>query len=124
LFLVEQVRIVLQEVLGSSYTGYMGVDMIIYKTNEGNYALHPFVELNLRYTMGLVAMQFSMQFIHPDSQGLLRIIYYIYDALKEHQRMQTASPLCLENGKIRSGYISLCPVEPDTHYVAMVEVFE
>ena len=124
MFLVEQVRIVLQEVLGSSYTGYMGVDMMIYKTNDGNYAIHPFVELNLRYTIGLVAMQFSRQFIYPGSQGLLRIIYYIYDTLKEHQRMQVASPLFLDNGRIRSGYMSLCPVGADTHYMAMVDIFE
>lgn len=124
MFLVEQVRTVLQEQLSDSYTGFMGVDMMIYKTNDGNYAIHPFVELNLRYTMGLVAMQFSRQFMCPGSQGLLRIIYYIYDTLKEHRRMQTASPLVLEDGKIRSGYLSLCPVSPDTHYMAIVDIFE
>lgn len=124
LFLVEQVRIVLQEQLGDSYTGFMGVDMMIYQTGDGNYAIHPFVELNLRYTIGLVAMQFSRQFMSPGSQGLLRIIYYIYDILKEHQRMQAVSPLVLEDGKIRSGYLSLCPVSPDTHYMAMVDIFE
>jgi hypothetical protein len=123
MFLAEQVRIVLQETLGHAYTGFMGVDMMIYKTDEGNYAIHPFVELNLRYTMGLVAMQFSRQFISPGTQGLLRIIYYVYDTLKEHQRMQAASPLFIENGKIRSGYLSLCPVGPDTHYMATVNVF-
>jgi hypothetical protein len=124
MYLVEQVRLVLQETLGSSYTGFMGVDMMIYKTDEGNYAIHPFVELNLRYTIGLVALQFSRQFIHPGSQGLLRIVYYIYDALKEHQRMQNASPLSVENGRIRSGYLSLCPVGSDTHYMATVDIFE
>jgi hypothetical protein len=123
-FLVEQVRLVLQEAAGKSYTGFMGVDMMIYKTEDGDYAVHPFVELNLRYTMGLVAMQFCRKFLHPRSQGLLRIIYYVSDAHKEHQRMAEASPLIVEHGKIRSGYMSLCPVGPDTHYMATVDVFE
>jgi hypothetical protein len=123
LFLVEQVRIVLQEIVGKSYTGYMGVDMLIYRTEDGNYAVHPFVELNLRYTMGLVAMQLCRKFIHPESQGLFRIAYYAYDTFKEHQRMQASSPLVIEDGKIRSGYISLCPVYPDTHYMARIDVF-
>jgi hypothetical protein len=123
-FLVEQVRIVLLEILGKSYTGYMGVDMLIYKTEDGNYAVHPVVEVNLRYTMGIVAMQICQQFIHPESQGMFRIIYYIYDTLKEHQRMQVASPLVMEDGKIRSGYMSLCPVGPETHYMAIIDVFE
>lgn len=123
LFLVEQVRIVLQEIVGKSYAGYMGVDMLMYKTGDGNYAVHPFVELNMRYTMGLVAMQFSERFVHPKSQGMFRIAYYVYDTLKEHQRMQVTSPLMIEDNKIRSGYLSLCPVNPDTRYMARVDIF-
>ncbi|MDR1723345.1 MAG: hypothetical protein LBR84_05320 [Tannerella sp.] len=123
MFLVEQVRIILQEVFGSSYTGFLGVDMLIYKTKDGSYAVHPFVEHNLRYTIGLVAMQISRQFVHPESQGILRINHYVYDAYEEHQRMFAESPLVLEKGLIRSGYISLCPVNADTHYMAIVDVF-
>lgn len=123
LFLVEQVAHVLKEVVGHTYCGYMGVDMLIYKTEDGNYAVHPFVELNLRYTMGLVAMQLSEHFIHPESQGMLRIISYIYDAYREHQRMQAEAPLVLDRGLIRSGYLSLCPVGPDTRYLAIMDVF-
>ena len=123
MFLVEHIALVLKEVVGSSYTGYMGVDMFIYKTTDGNYAVHPFVELNLRYTMGLVAMQLSRQFVHPDSQGMLRTISFVYDAYNEHQRMQAGAPLILDGGLIRSGYLSLCPVGPDTRYMAIIDVF-
>jgi hypothetical protein len=124
LFVVEQIRLVLAEKVGSKYTGYMGVDMMIYKSVDGDYAVHPFVELNMRYTMGLVAMQISRQFIHPGSQGLFRINYYVYDTMSEHQRMLDSSPLFVENGKICSGYLSLCPVIQDTHYIAMLDVYE
>ncbi len=123
MFLVEQISLVLKEVVGGSYCGFMGVDMLIYKTSDGNYAVHPFVELNLRYTMGLVAMQLSRQFIHPESQGMLRMVSYVYDAFREHQRMQTEAPLVLDNGLIRSGYLSLCPVGRDTRYMAITDVF-
>ncbi|MDR3309223.1 MAG: hypothetical protein LBS80_04635 [Tannerella sp.] len=124
MFLVKQVINVLQEIIGSKYEGYLGVDMLIYKDNDGNYAVHPFVELNLRYTMGYVAMKISRQFVHPSSRGILRINYHVYDAEKEHRRMTEASPLVLEGDLIRSGYISLCPVTNETHYLATVEVFE
>lgn len=123
MFLVEQICLVLKEVIGSSYCGYMGVDMFIYKTADGNYAVHPFVELNLRYTMGLVAMQLSQQFIHPESQGMLRTVSYVYNAYREHERMQTEAPLVLEGALIRSGYLSLCPVGPDTRHMAIIDVF-
>jgi hypothetical protein len=123
MFLVEQIGIVLTEVVGKCYCGYMGVDMFIYKTEDGNYAVHPFVELNLRYTMGLVAMQISRQFIHPKSQGMMRTVTYVYNAFQEHQRMQTESPLVLEDNLIRTGYQSLCPVGQDTRYMAIINVF-
>ena len=124
MFLAEQIRLVVQEKVGSAYTGYLGVDMLIYKTEDGNYGIHPFVEMNLRYTMGIVAMKLSKHFLHPESNGVMRIVYYIYDALQEHQKLVEASPLVLEDTKIRSGYLSLCPVYTDTHYVAMIHVFE
>jgi hypothetical protein len=124
MFLVEQIKTVLKEICDTTYKGYLGVDMMIYNTSDGNYAVHPFVELNLRYTIGLAAMQFSRQFVHPGSQGMLRIVYYVYDSYKEHQRMMEASPVMIENGRIRSGYYSLCPVHKDTHYLAIIDVFE
>jgi len=124
LFLVQQIGLVLKEQLGNAYCGYMGVDMFIYKTDDGNYAVHPFVELNLRYTIGLAAMQLSRQFIHPKSQGMLRTVAYMYNALQEHQRMQAEAPLVLEDGLIRSGYQTLCPVGQDTRYMAIINVFE
>ena len=124
MYLVEQVCLILKDIIGGAYCGYMGVDMLIYKTSDGNYAVHPFVELNLRYTMGLVAMNISKQFIHPDSHGMLRTISFVYNAFQEHRRMQGESPLMLFDGLIRSGYLSLCPVSTDTRYMAIIDVFE
>ena len=125
MFLVEQVRLILKDTVGSVYSGFMGVDMLIYKTADGDYAVHPFVELNLRYTMGLAAMEISRQFINPGSRGMLRTMSFIYDAYKEHQRMQEESPLIInDDGLICSGYLSLCPVSTDTRYLAVINVFE
>jgi hypothetical protein len=124
MLLVEHVRLVLKGICGATYKGYMGVDMMIYKTSDGHYGIHPFVELNLRYTIGVAAMQISRQFIHPASKGMLRIVYYVYDAYKEHKRMFESSPIVIEKDKISSGYLSLCPVNRDTHYLAIVDVFE
>ena len=122
-FLVEQIGLVLNGVIGNTYCGYLGVDMFIYKTNNGDYAVHPFVELNLRYTIGLAAMQISRQFIHPQSQGMLRTVSYVYNAFGEHQRMRAEAPLVMEDNLIRSGYLSLCPVGPDTRYMAILNIY-
>lgn len=52
---------VLAQVLGQRYQGPVGVDMLVYKINEKEkdatprYGIAPFIEINLRYTMGFVA---------------------------------------------------------------------
>ena len=46
---------VLRGYIGGRYTGVMGVDMMLVRTADG-WALHPCVELNLRRTMGMVAL--------------------------------------------------------------------
>lgn len=45
----------LTTLIGDAYEGWLGVDMMVWRTTHG-YALHPCVELNLRRTMGVVAM--------------------------------------------------------------------
>ena len=45
----------LQEKLGGRYTGFVGVDMFLYRGGEGRIMVNPAVEINLRMTMGLIA---------------------------------------------------------------------
>lgn len=45
----------LQKKLGGRYTGFVGVDMFLYRDGEGRILLNPAVEINLRMTMGLIA---------------------------------------------------------------------
>lgn len=47
---------VLPQVLGPSYAGPVGVDMLLGADDGGAAVLNPVVELNLRYTMGFVAL--------------------------------------------------------------------
>lgn len=39
------------------YSGPLGVDQMVVRSPEGGYLLHPCVEINLRYTMGHVAIE-------------------------------------------------------------------
>ncbi len=54
------------------YTGALGVDMMIVAANEG-FKLHPVVEINLRHTMGHVALTLSAQKVFHDR--MMRIDY-------------------------------------------------
>lgn len=116
----EAVTLTLKEILGNVYRGYLGVDMLIFRHNE-EYAVHPFIEMNLRYTMGLVACELSRRLIHPASQGRFMISYEKKGAaLRTDGLLRQQYPLQLSDGRIRSGYFSLCPVTAETSYRAGV----
>lgn len=106
--------------IGMVYKGDFGVDMLIYRDNH-SFAIHPFIELNLRYTMGLVAFHLSERLVHPAVNGNF-IISHDKHAYVSHLDMQKTYPLKLKEGKILSGYFPLCPVNPETNYRAYIMI--
>lgn len=122
--IIEAVRKAIASVYGSLYTGYLGVDMLTYKKNNHETGIHPCIEVNMRYTMGMVAKQISERFLTPDARGDFRITYENKPgaALEGHRFMKNAYPLEFVNGKIKEGYLSLCPVNRETRYRAYILV--
>lgn len=120
----QAVEQVLQETFGSLYTGYLGVDMLVYRDKNGNYALHPCVEINMRYTMGMVALRIFEKYLAPKAIGDFRITYESKagEAYEQHRFMKKVYPLKLKEGKIEEGYLSLCPVTKETGYRAYILV--
>ena len=116
----------IRQIYGNIYTGYLGVDMLVYrrKTN-GEFAIHPCIEVNMRYTMGMVALRISQKYLAPNARGDMRITYTSKpgEAYEQHCFMKKAYPLDMKDGKIREGYISLCPVTKETKYRAYILVF-
>lgn len=113
---------VLREVYGPVYTGYLGVDMLVYRGEEGGYAIHPCLEINMRYTMGMVALELFRRYVAPSAQGDFRVSYDASEgeAYANHCFMKKAYPLVWEKGRIKEGYLSLCPVRKDTAYRAYI----
>lgn len=107
--------------LGNVYQGYLGVDMMIVRTTDG-YVVHPCVEINLRMNMGVVSRLFFDRYVCPEVSGRYVIEYYPHegDALRFHAEMKQKYPLCLRDGKIKEGYLSLTPVFGDTAYQIFV----
>ena len=109
--------------IGSDYQGYLGVDMMIVRIGDGC-AVHPCVEVNLRMNMGVVSRLFFDRFVSPERNGRYAIEYYPHegDALHFHEEMKRSRPLCLCEGKIAGGYLSLTPVFEDTAYQIYIVV--
>lgn len=108
----------------SHYRGYFGVDMMVCQSSELAYQLQPCVEVNMRMNMGVVAHSIFERFIHPTSAGLYSINYFkqMGEAKNHELTMQTNNPLVIEYGRIKSGFLSLTPVDKDTQYTASVSI--
>lgn len=116
----EAVRSVLTGKVGAVYKGFLGVDMLIYRKGA-SFGIHPFIELNLRRTMGHVCLQLNDRLIHPSAQGRFVVACRpAGETFRSHLQMKEQHPLQIVDGKIRSGYFSLCPVTPETRYRAYV----
>lgn len=123
--IIEAARQTLQTVYGTVYNGYMGIDMLIYEDQDGNYAIHPCIEINMRYTMGMVAVRISQKYLAESARGDFQITFENHpgDAYEKHCFMKKAYPLEFENGKIKEGYLALCPVTKETKCRAYILVF-
>ena len=65
------------------YTGPFGVDMMIVKGEGATTLLHPCVEINLRRTMGHVALG-----LQPDDDDIMRVMRVIYDGTNYQLKIQ------------------------------------
>lgn len=122
---IEQISQAVSDVLitvyGKHYEGYLGVDMMLYESN-GKTAIHPCVEVNMRRTMGVVALQLFERFINSSTLGSFHVTFdkIAGNALNQHLELKQRYPLHITNGKIDAGYLSLCPVSEHTHYRAFI----
>ena len=111
----------LTQTYGFVYKGCIGVDMMIYAENN-NFNLHPCVEINLRNTMGLLAFRLYQYFFCEGSTGYFKIDFSNKpgELLQKHQEMLQLYPAEFSNGRIKSGYLSLCPVLESSKYWAYI----
>ncbi len=111
---------------GNVYRGHLGVDMLVYKNEDGGYAIHPCLEINMRYTMGMLSVHLFRRYICSQSIGEFKITYdgTSGEAYECHRRMKETYPVTLRDGKIEKGYLSLCPVTKETKFRAYINVRE
>lgn len=117
---------IFSKMIAGNYTGYFGVDMMICNQND-NILLHPCVEINMRMNMGVVSRIIFDRYLCPSSHGKFVIEHYSSDgeAVLSHQKMFSSMPLVVDSfGRIKSGYLTLTPLQHVTRYQAYVIVKE
>jgi hypothetical protein len=115
---------IIHEMYAPHYTGNIGVDMLVYSFG-GRYKLHPCVEVNMRKSMGYLAICLFEKYLHPDSQGAFFTEYNPNPSttVQKHKAQQKQYPLITDSKNlIRSGYLNLCPVTDATNFHAYILV--
>ena len=110
----------LLETLGAHYRGPLGVDMMLYCDESGKFRVHPCVEINLRYNMGIIALSLSSRYLSPGSEGTFHLSYFPLPGAAHRVSLERAraEPLRVEAGRVRSGYLPLTPVGVEMRFVA------
>lgn len=107
----------------SIYEGCIGIDMLIYE-EDGLFRLNPCVEINMRKSMGYLAIQLQEKHLYPKSKGFFTIEYSKEDNFVSlyDKKLKANFPLEEIEGKIKAGYLSLCPVTKESKYHAYIIV--
>lgn len=106
--------------IGRAYCGPLGVDMMLCRVEgHGELCLHPCVEVNLRRTMGQVAVDLA-RFVAPGAEALFAIDCCTAPGglLADHERRLRTDPPRVVDGKWCGGYWPLVPVRSGTCYRA------
>lgn len=69
-----ELEAILTDIVCPDYKGYFGVDMMLYNSEYG-VSIAPCIEVNLRMTMGVVAMKFGERFIGEGLRAVMRVAY-------------------------------------------------
>lgn len=104
--IISQIAGALEEVLSTivcpEYKGYLGVDMMLYNGLNG-VAIAPCIEVNLRMTMGVVAMKWGERFLAKGSHAVMRVAYGA-----EYRK----TDVVMADGKLVAGLQNLIPESP------------
>ena len=106
----------LKQHIAPNYDGDAGVDMFVYQ-EDGGYGIHPFVEVNLRKTMGLAAHDIYARYCHPESRGTFRIFRGSVETRLIASLQQNIQS---RDGLWYSGTHSLTPIADNTQYAVVV----
>ena len=116
--LPELIRALQNSKLPAIYEGPFGVDMLIYRDSNNELFINPCLEINLRFTMGFVALKIE-RMLAEKSKGVFRIFYELGKSfLSFSNEMRTKHPLIIKESKIESGYLALTEPTPDKKFGA------
>lgn len=93
--------------VAQNHSGYLGIDCMLYRDQNGEMKLQPCLEINLRYNMGILALKLDKH-IHPETKGIFKVHFQPKSTFDQfHKEMAKNHPLKWKDGKWFEGYLPL-----------------
>lgn len=118
---VDKLKTHLHSIFAGKYMGPLGVDMMLCRMSDGEIRVHPCVEINVRYTMGMLSMQL-LPLLAQGSVGQFTIQFETTEEGMQQYIRQLPEPQFNHEGLLSRGSLLLTPVIPITRFVAVLEV--
>lgn len=108
----------------AGYRGPLGVDMMVCRSEDGRYFIHPMVEVNLRMNMGIVALRLAERILGRGLTGEFTIRHYVSnEALREASLHGLHdNPPVVREGRLVAGSLPLVPVTSAGRCMAVLSV--
>jgi hypothetical protein len=104
--------------LVENYEGFLGVDTLIFREDNGELKINPCLEINLRMNMGLLSLQLE-KLINPNVNARFLIHYQCNKPFSLFKaEMEKLHPLYMQEGKIQSGFFALTDDANHAHFGA------
>ena len=100
--------------MANYYEGPFGVDILVYSDKNNLLKINPCLEINVRHTMGLLALQLE-KFVNQNRKGMFKIFFQPGKSFYTFSNEMTEKyPLQIRNKKIDSGFFALTEPHPDS----------
>lgn len=106
---------ILADVVRDNYKGWAGIDMMAYTDDNGATAIAPCVELNLRMTMGCVALTLAQKHMAECSEGSMTVTFRHQSPSSQLIAPQDSTlppDVVIADGKLVEGAVEMAPPNP------------
>lgn len=108
--------------MAQHYEGVFGVDMLIYTDENNNLMINPCLEINVRHTMGLLALRLE-KLISKNNKGVFSTYFQPGKTFYEFKNeMEQKYPLKIIHNKIGKGFFAITEARTDSLFGAYILV--
>jgi hypothetical protein len=114
------IKILEESPFSENYEGNFGVDVLIYRDEEGQPRVNPCLEINVRQNMGLLSLHLE-KYLAPGSNGMFKTFYQKDTAfLAFVNEMKEKYPPVISGSQIAEGFFPLTEATSDAQFGAYI----